>query len=72
MTISEKKVYPRTGDRQTVYLQSVVTDPRIMVGKYTMYNDFANDPGDFQKNNVLYHYTVNDDKLILGKFCYIA
>ena len=72
MTISEKKVYPRTGARQTVYLQSVVTDPRIMVGKYTMYNDFANDPGDFQKNNVLYHYPVNDDKLIIGKFCSIA
>ena len=36
MTISEKKLYPRTGDSQTVYLQSVVTDPAIEVGEYTM------------------------------------
>lgn len=32
MTISEKKLYPRTGDSQTVYLKSVVTDPAIQSG----------------------------------------
>ena len=37
-----------------------------------MYNDFVNDPVDFQKNNVLYHYPINHDKLIIGKFCSIA
>lgn len=37
-----------------------------------MYNDFVNDPRDFEKNNVLYHYPVNHDKLIIGKFCSIA
>ncbi|MBC5581693.1 CatB-related O-acetyltransferase [Anaerofilum sp. BX8] len=72
MTISEKKVYPRTGDNQTVYLKNVVTDPSIAVGEYTMYNDFVNDPKDFQKNNVLYHYPINHDKLMIGKFCSIA
>ena len=72
MTISEKKVYPRTGDNQTVYLKNVVTDSSITVGEYTMYNDFVNDPKDFQKNNVLYHYQINNDKLIIGKFCSIA
>ena len=68
MTISEKKLYPRTGDSQTVYLKSVVTDPAIEVGEYTMYNDFVHDPRDFQKNNVLYHYPVNGDRLKIGKF----
>lgn len=72
MTISEKKVYPRTGDTETIYLQSVITNPNISVGDYTMYNDFVHDPRDFQKNNVLYHYPVNGDKLRIGKFCSIA
>lgn len=72
MTIPEKQVYPRTGDRQTIYLKNVITDPSISVGEYTMYNDFVNDPTQFEKNNVLYHYPINHDKLIIGKFCSIA
>lgn len=72
MTISEKKIYPRTGDTQTVYLKNVITDANIEVGDYTMYNDFVNDPKDFQKNNVLYHYPINRDRLTIGKFCSIA
>ncbi len=72
MSIPEKKIYPRTGDKQTVYLDAVVKDPSISVGAYTMYNDFVNDPQDFEKNNVLYHYPVNGDKLVIGKFCSIA
>ena len=67
-----KKLYPRTGDTQTVYLKNTITDPSIQVGDYTIYNDFVNDPADFEKNNVLYHYPVNQDRLILGKFCSIA
>lgn len=72
MTISEHKIYPRTGDTQTVYLKNVITDPSIQVGDYTIYNDFVNDPTDFQKNNVLYHYSINHDRLTIGKFCSIA
>ena len=67
-----KKLYPRTGDKQTVYLKNVITDPAITVGEYTMYNDFVNDPVGFEKNNVLYHYPINRDRLIIGKFCSIA
>lgn len=37
-----------------------------------MYNDFENDPTLFEKNNVLYHYPINKDKLVIGKFCSIA
>ena len=72
MTISENKIYPRTGDTQTIYLKNVITNPNITIGDYTMYNDFVNDPRDFQKNNVLYHYPINHDRLVIGKFCSIA
>ena len=65
-------IYPRQGDTETVYLQNVVNDANIEVGDYTMYNDYVRDPCDFQKNNVLYHYPVNGDKLKIGKFCSIA
>lgn len=72
MAISEKKIYLRTGDTQTVYLKSVITDASIKIGDYTMYNDFVHDPRDFERNNVLYHYPINGNQLKIGKFCSIA
>lgn len=66
------KIYPRSGDNQTVYLKSVITRQNIEVGDFTIYNDFVNDPRDFEKNNVVYHYPINQDRLIIGKFCSIA
>ena len=65
-------IYPRAHDKQTVYLKSVIKGANIEVGDYTIYNDFVRDPRDFEKNNVLYHYPVNGDKLKIGKFCSIA
>lgn len=72
MTIPVKQLYPRTGDKETIYLKHVITNPNITVGDFTMYNDFVNDPMLFEKNNVLYHYPINHDKLQIGKFCSIA
>lgn len=72
MAIPGKKVYPRSNDRGTVYLNRVVTNPNIIVGDYTIYNDFASDPARFEANNVLYHYPVNGDRLVIGRFCSIA
>lgn len=69
---NSKSIYPRTGDTQTVYLKNVITRPNIEVGDYTMYNDFVNDPKKFEYNNVLYQYSINHDRLIVGKFCSIA
>ena len=66
------KIYPRTGDRETVYLKNVIDNPNIQIGNYTIYNDFVHDPREFRKNNVLYHYPINKDRLIIGKFCSIA
>lgn len=67
-----EKIYPRSQDRKTIYLKNVITDPSIQVGEYTMYNDFVRDPRQFERNNVLYHYPINHDKLVIGKFCSIA
>lgn len=72
MTIPGKQIYPRTGDNQTIYLKNVITNPHISVGDYTMYHDIFNDPRLFEKNNVLYHYPINRDRLVIGKFCSIA
>ena len=68
----EEKIYPRSNDKQTVYLKNVITNPNIIVGEYTIYNDFVNAPRDFERNNVLYHYPINHDKLVIGKFCSVA
>ena len=73
MTIpAPTKLYPRSGDRQTIYLKNAIENPRIEVGGFTIYNDFVHDPREFERNNVLYHYPVNGDKLIIGAFCSIA
>lgn len=72
MNILEKRIYPRSEDKQTIYLKPVISNPNISIGDFTMYNDFVNDPLLFEKNNVLYHYPINKDKLMIGKFCSIA
>ena len=72
MLIPATEAFPRIGDRQTVYLDRVVKRPTVRVGRYTMYNDFVHDPRDFEANNVLYHYPVNGDRLLIGSFCSIA
>jgi len=71
MTVPDNKIYPRK-DKQTVYLKNIITDPGIIVGDYTFYNDFVSDPADFEKKNVLYHYPVNKERLVIGRFCSIA
>ena len=70
--MDKNKIYPRTHDKETVYLKNIITRPSIEVGDYTMYNDYVRDPREFEKNNVLYHYPVNGDRLKIGKFCSIA
>ena len=65
-------IFPRTFDKQIVYLKNVINTTDIEVGDYTMYNDFVHDPIDFEKNNVLYHYPVNKDKLKIGNDVWIG
>ena len=53
--MNPENIYPRTNDHETVYLKNVIKNPNILVGDFTMYNDFVYDPRQFEKNNVLYH-----------------
>jgi hypothetical protein len=36
--VPENEIYPRN-DHETVYLKNVISDPNILVGSYTFYND---------------------------------
>lgn len=65
-------IYPREPFKDTVCLKSAIKNPNIIVGDFTMYHDWVNDPAQFEKNNVLYHYPINNDKLIIGKYCSVA
>lgn len=55
---------------QVCFIKNTVTNPNIIAGEYTYYDD-PEDAAGFERN-VLYHYPVYGDKLILGKFCAIA
>lgn len=61
---------PISGISRTVFLNTIVTNPNIIVGDYTYYDDFEN-PENFERN-VLYHFDFIGDRLIIGKFCSIA
>lgn len=63
-------LYPIEGVARTVYLKNIITNPQIIVGDYTYYDDPEN-VYNFEKN-VLYLFEFMGDKLIIGKFCQIA
>lgn len=63
-------LYPIKGVTRTVYLKNIITNPQIIVGDYTYYDD-PEDVHNFEKN-VLYLFEFMGDKLIIGKFCQIA
>jgi virginiamycin A acetyltransferase len=65
------KIYPRENDSTICYLKNIIKNPDIIIGDFTFYHDFAG-AMDFEKKNVLYHYPVNHDRLVVGKFCSIA
>jgi len=58
------------GFDQVCFIKNTVTNPNIIIGDYTYYDDPI-DSESFEKN-VLYHYPFYKDKLIIGKFCAIA
>lgn len=55
---------------QVCFIKNTVTQPNIIIGDYTYYDDPDNSE-DFARN-VLYHYPFIGDKLIIGKFCALA
>jgi virginiamycin A acetyltransferase len=65
-----KNKHPMAGFPQVCFIQNTVTNPNIIVGEYTYYDDPVDSEG-FERN-VLYHFPFIGDKLIIGKFCAIA
>ena len=63
-------VYPIENWYRTCFLKNIITNPQIIVGDYTYYDD-TEDVYNFEKN-VLYLFDFIGDKLIIGKFCQIA
>ncbi|MFA9477595.1 Vat family streptogramin A O-acetyltransferase [Phycisphaerales bacterium AB-hyl4] len=62
--------HPMAGFPQVCFIKNTVSNPNIIVGDYTYYDD-PEDSENFERN-VLYHFPFVGDKLIIGKFCAIA
>ncbi len=65
-----KDPHPMQGFPQVCFIKNVVSNPNIIIGDYTYYDD-PEDPENFERN-VLYHYPFIGDKLIIRKFCALA
>ncbi|WP_459213181.1 CatB-related O-acetyltransferase [Aquimarina rhabdastrellae] len=71
MTGPDKHIaFPLTNYNRLCFLKNIITNPNIIVGDYTYYDDF-DDVSNFEKN-VKYHFDFIGDQLIIGKFCMIA
>jgi virginiamycin A acetyltransferase len=65
-----KDKHPMKGFPQICFIQNTVSNPNIIIGDYTYYDD-PEDSEDFERN-VLYHFSFVGDQLIIGKFCALA
>ena len=67
---SPENKHPMAGFPQVCFIKNTISNPNIIVGYYTYYDD-PEDAENFERN-VLYHFPFIGDKLIIGKFCAIA
>ncbi len=65
-----KDKHPMKGFPQICFIQNTVSNPNILIGDYTYYDDLE-DSENFERN-VLYHFPFVGDRLIIGKFCALA
>jgi virginiamycin A acetyltransferase len=65
-----KDKHPMKGFPQICFIQNTVSNPYIIIGDYTYYDD-PEDSENFERN-VLYHFPFVGDQLIIGKFCALA
>lgn len=63
-------VHPMSGFPRVCFIKNTVTNPNIIIGDYTYYDD-PDDAENFERN-VLYHYPFIGDKLVIGKFCALS
>jgi virginiamycin A acetyltransferase len=64
------ELHPMKGFDQVCFIKNSITNPNIVIGDYSYYDDPIHSEN-FERN-VLYHYPFIGDKLIIGKFCAIA
>ena len=62
--------HPMPGFPQVCFIKNIVTNPNIVIGDYTYYDD--PDGAENFERNVLYHFPFIGDKLVIGKFCALA
>lgn len=62
--------HPMAGFPRVCFIRNTVSNPNIVIGDYTYYDD-PDDSENFERN-VLYHYPFIGDKLIIGRFCALA
>lgn len=62
--------HPMQGFPQICFIRNTVSNPNIIIGDYTYYDD-PEDSENFERN-VLYHFPFVGDQLIIGKFCALA
>lgn len=67
---SPQTTHPMEGFPQVCFIRNTVTNPNIVIGEYTYYDD-PDDSEEFERN-VLYHFPFIGDRLIIGRFCAIA
>lgn len=68
--VNPQEKHPLKGFPQVCFIKNTVTNPNIIIGDYTYYDD-PDDSENFERN-VLYHFPFVGDQLIIGKFCAIA
>lgn len=62
--------HPMKGFPQVSFIKNYCTNPNVIIGDYTYYDD-PDGPERFFEN-ILYHFDFIGDKLIIGKYCAIA
>lgn len=63
-------LYPVPEHPRIMFVKNLVDLPNVVIGNYTYYDDPAG-PEAFRRN-ILYHYEIYGDRLVIGKFCAIA
>ena len=66
---NSNEMYPIAGNKSVQFVKPSLTRPNIIVGEFTYY-DRKN--GELFEDQVLYHYEIIGDRLIIGKFCSIG
>lgn len=62
--------HPMAGFPQICFVKNTVSNPNIIIGDYTYYDD-PEGSENFERN-VLYHFPFIGDQLIIGKFCALS